>query len=175
MTGRAKLVAQGVAVAVVAGLLAVLGWRLATQDTSPLRGTAPDFTLPRLDTAGDLHLVSLRGKAVVMNFWASWCIPCKQEAPVLQAAWKRWSAQGLVVLGVDAEDFSGDARSFMRRYGVSYPVVRDGPGKVKGTYRVDGFPETYFVDRKGTIVGDHVKGPVTSEVLERNVRLALGS
>jgi cytochrome c biogenesis protein CcmG/thiol:disulfide interchange protein DsbE len=170
-----KLGLQAASVALVAGLLALLVYKLATDRTSAATGPAPNFTLPRLDAGGQLALSSLRGKAVVLNFWASWCIPCKQEAPELQAASQRWQGKDVVVLGIDAQDFSGDAKSFMRKYKVRYPVVRDGSGKVVGKYGVAGFPETFFVDRDGRIVGDHVQGPVSRDVLERNIRRALES
>lgn len=166
---------QALSVAVVVGLLAILAWRLATERHSPVKGTAPDFTLPRLDRQGVLRLASLRGKAVVLNFWASWCVPCKEEAPELQAAYRRWSGQGVVFVGIDGQDFSGDARRFMKKYNVTYPVVRDGPGKVVNTYGVTGFPETFFVDRRGRIVGDHISGPASKEALDQNIRRALAS
>ena len=85
--------------------------------------TAPAFTLDRLDTDGRLAIDDLKGKAVVVNFWASWCIPCRDEAPVLQKTFERYRDRGLVVLGVDVNDFRQDARRFMDRYGVTYPVV----------------------------------------------------
>ncbi|HKP17540.1 MAG TPA: TlpA disulfide reductase family protein [Gaiellaceae bacterium] len=175
MARPVKLGLQAASVALVAGLLALLIYKLATDRTSAATGPAPNFTLPRLDADGHLQLASLRGQAVVLNFWASWCNPCKQEAPELQAAAQRWAGKDVVVLGIDAQDFSGDAKSFMRKYKVRYPVVRDGSGQVVGKYGVEGFPETFFVDRQGRIVGDHVQGPVSRDVLERNIRRALES
>jgi len=82
---------------------------------------------------------------------------------------------GRVFVGVDAQDFSGDARKFGKHYEITYPLVHDGSGKVVGDYGVVGFPETFFVDRNGHIVGDHVDGPVSNELLDRNIRLALRS
>ena len=175
MPARLKIGLQALTVAVVAALIGIFAWRLATQRTTPATGTAPNFTLPRRNAGGPLQLASLRGKAVVLNFWASWCIPCKQEAPQLQSASQRWGGRGVVVVGIDSQDFSGDARRFMRKYSVTYPVVRDGSGKIVGRYGVDGFPETFFVDRRGRIVGDHIQGPVTRDALERNIRRALAS
>ena len=148
MTGRLRLVGQVAAVAVVAALLGLLGWKL-TQDESAVTSqldkggspTAPAFTLERLDGKGDLALESLRGKAIVLNFWASWCGPCKDETPLLQQGWKRWQGKDVVFVGVDVKDFRGDAKDFLARYGVT------------------GFPETYFIDGVGR-VRYRIAGPV---------------
>ena len=171
MTGRARLVAQGIAVAGVVALLGLLVWKVAfdrsggaaaqlARGETPL---APAFVLERLDTEGTLDLASLRGKGVVLNFWASWCIPCRDEAPVLEQAWRENRARGLVVVGIDAQDFKGDARRFMRRFGLTYPVVYDGKGSTLGRYGVTGFPETFFVDRAGKLVGERIAGGVDTE------------
>ena len=170
-----KLTAQALALGLVAALLALLGWRLSHDGQSPAKGPAPRFSLPRLDGSGDVELSAFRGKAVVLNFWASWCYPCKREAPELEAAWKRWRERGVVVVGVDARDFSGDAKKFGEKFDLTYPLVHDGSGTVIGDYGVTGFPETFFVDRSGHIVGDHVDGPVSRELLDRNIQLALRS
>lgn len=135
--------------------------------------TAPDFSLPRLNDDGQLRLSSLRGKAVLLNFWASWCVPCKEEARLLEAAARRYRAAGLVVVGVDAQDFRGDARRFVERYGLSYPVVRDDGTSTLTHYGVTGFPETWFVDRSGHLVGEHVRGPLTREQLVQNIAIAI--
>lgn len=164
--------AQGLAVATVAGLLALLVWKMTHQPSVP-EGMAPNFTLPRLDQRGDLQLASLRGKAIVINFWASWCIPCKEEAPRLEAAARRWADRGVVVVGVDSQDFRGDARRVAKRYGMSDQIVHDGPGRTRDSYGVTGFPETFFVDRRGKLVGEHIQGPVTERQLNDNIKLAL--
>ena len=174
MAGRVKLGAQGLAVAVVAGLLVLLIWKV-THQPQAARGTAPDFTLPRLDRSGELRLASLRGKAVVLNFWASWCIPCKEEARVLEAAWRRWRSRDVVVVGIDSQDFTGDARRFARRYGMTYPLVHDGAGKTRTAYGVPAYPETFVVSRRGRIIG-HIAGQIAESdipVLERHIVDAL--
>ena len=75
-----------------------------------------------------------------MNFWASWCIPCKEEAPLLEAAWRKWRSKGVVVVGIDANDFKSDARRFARRYKVTYPLVHDGPGDLLDDYGLSALP-----------------------------------
>jgi cytochrome c biogenesis protein CcmG/thiol:disulfide interchange protein DsbE len=166
MTRRLRLGGQVAAVALVAALLGLLGWKLAqgeSEVTASLQrgGTpaAPDFTLEQLDGRGDLSLASLRGKTVVLNFWASWCGPCKEETPLLQKGYERWRDKDVVFVGVDVKDFRGDAREFVARYDVTYPNVYDGKGSTVGRYGVTGFPETFFVDASGR-VRHRIAGPV---------------
>jgi cytochrome c biogenesis protein CcmG/thiol:disulfide interchange protein DsbE len=184
MARRGKIVLQAAAVLVVALLVALLGWQVFRTDKGrDLSGkvdkggrpAAPTFTLDRLDGDGKLSLASFRGKAVILNFWASWCVPCKEESPRLQDFWERNRSKGVVVVGIDAQDFDFDARRFVDRYGLTYPILRDKHGSTLGHYGISGFPETWFVDRRGRLVGKHIEGPVSDEELERYVRLALQS
>ncbi len=183
MAGRLKLILQAAAVSVVVGLLVLLAWQVVkTEEGRALDDklaageapAAPSFSLPLLDGDGTLALASLRGKVLVLNFWASWCGPCKDEAPLLEDVWRRYRDRGVVVVGIDAQDFKADARRFVARYGVTYPIVHDGSGSTLGRYGVTGFPETWFVDGRGRLVGERVQGPVTEEQLVRNIELALG-
>ena len=160
MSARMRLVAQAAAVALVVALLGLLVWKVAVGSGDEVTGAlaagnrpqAPDFTLSRLNGSGELSLDSTRGQAVVLNFWASWCIPCKDETPLLQRAWLQWKSRGVVFIGVNAKDFRGDARRFLRRYSVTYPNVYDGEGSTLGRYGVTAFPETYFLDQRGRVV-----------------------
>jgi cytochrome c biogenesis protein CcmG, thiol:disulfide interchange protein DsbE len=174
---RFKTGAQIAALGVVVGLLGLLVWKIVNQDESQAHknAPAPSFTLPRLDKTGDLSLASLKGKAVVINFWASWCAPCRDEVPTLEKAWKRHRHEGLVVLGVDQQDLSGDARAFARKYGMTYPLVRDGPGHVVAKYGLTGVPETFFVGRSGKLVGPHVEGRVSERQLAEGIHAAMTS
>ena len=177
---RLKYGLQALTVLAVVGLLALLIWKVVHQDKGPKLGggrtpPAPQFALSKLDGSGKLHLESLRGKVVVLNFWASWCAPCKSEAPRLEAAWRRYRDRGVVVVGVDGQDFSGDAKRFIRKYKLTYPNVHDGPGNTGSKYGVTGYPETYFVDRRGRLVGDRVVGEVSAEKLTAGIQRALQS
>ncbi len=170
--GRLKFGAQALALALVLGLLSLLVWRVVHGSPGRPAGTAPSFRLSRLEGSGQVSLASLRGKVVVLNFWASWCIPCKQEAAILESGWQRWRDRGVVVLGVDSEDFTGDGKAFAAHYGVTYPLVHDGPGSVKDRYGVTGYPETFFIDALGKVV-HYIAGPVTRSTFDTNVRKAL--
>jgi cytochrome c biogenesis protein CcmG, thiol:disulfide interchange protein DsbE len=182
LAGRARLFLQIPALALVVLLLVLLGVHLLANgsgralDAALAAGrtaNAPEFSLRRLNGQGSLRLRSLRGHPVVVNFWASWCVPCTQEAPLLEEAAERYRAAGVVVVGIDAQDFRSDARHFIHHYGLTYPVVREGGSSTLTHYDVTGFPETWFVDRAGRVVGEHVKGPLTRERLTRDIAIAM--
>jgi cytochrome c biogenesis protein CcmG/thiol:disulfide interchange protein DsbE len=179
---RMKLAGQMVAVGLVASMLGLLAWKVTHDDTgNPAaafeRGenpVAPVFTLDRMDADGELRLSSLRGKVVVVNFWAAWCDPCKKEMPRLEDAWRRYRDRGVTFVGVNTTDFSGDAQRFLRRYQVTFPIVRDGNGRVLARYGGLPIPWTYFVGRDGRIVG-YIRGEVTEDALEDGLRQALAA
>ncbi len=167
------------------GLLAVLWIALLTPaknsnnsaGSDPLLGKpAPDFTLALLGKqAGPaLHLADLKGKLVVINFWASWCDPCKQEAPLLQAQWQRAKAQGVVFIGVDFQDGQSAALSFVQQNGLTYTNVVDPNGSTGINYGLTGVPETFFIDRHGVIVNT-VRKELTAHVLQSGVAALLRS
>ena len=176
MTRSLKLTGQAFALVAVAGLLGLLVWRLTHQTHAPkIGGPAPNFTLRRIDAGGRLDLASLRGKPVVINFWASWCVPCKGEAAMLEQAWNRYKSQGVVFVGVDYHDVTSDARTFMSHHGITYPIVQDGSGSIGDRYGLTGVPETYFVDRQGRLVGTHIVGTITNQAsaFRSGIRAAL--
>ena len=111
---------------------------------------APDFTL-QLFSGETLRLADLRGKPVLINYWAAWCPPCRDEAPVLERVWQEYRAKDVVFVGVDIWDSEDEARKFLDRYGISYPNGQDPRGTTAIDYAVRGIPETFFVDRQGQI------------------------
>ena len=184
MARRAKLILQAAAVLVVACLVVLLGWQVAKQEEGRglaaalergERPLAPQLEFEPLAGEETIRLADYRGKAVVLNFWASWCEPCKKEAPLLQEAWERYRDDGLVVLGIDAQDFRSDAQAFVERYGLTYPIAYDGNGASLGRFGNTGFPETWFMGRDGRLVGEHIVGEFDRQQLEENVRAALGT
>jgi cytochrome c biogenesis protein CcmG/thiol:disulfide interchange protein DsbE len=173
MTRRLKMIAQLVALAGVAGLLALLVWKLGHQEHAPPVGAvAPTFTLRRLEGDGRVSLASYRGKPVVLNFWASWCEPCKSEAKVLERDWTSYRNRGVVFLGVDYHDLASDARTFVSKHALTFTMLEDGSGKVTGSYGISQVPETYVLSRQGKVVA-HLAGPITDPSFANEFRTAL--
>jgi cytochrome c biogenesis protein CcmG, thiol:disulfide interchange protein DsbE len=184
--GALRWVARGAAIVVAAAFLALLAYGLATKgpdktiDDSLARSKAtpaPNFTLDvlsrgrggnaklaRATADGRLSLRELRGSPVILNFWASWCIPCRDEAPNLQGTWEVERADGVIVLGLDQQDITDDARVFIDEFALTYPMVRDGGDDTAHRYGNTGIPETYFISARGDVVG-HVIGAVSNNAL----------
>ncbi|TML92183.1 MAG: TlpA family protein disulfide reductase [Actinobacteria bacterium] len=166
-----------VALGIVAALLCLLAYGvLTTGRGSPLdaavargeRPAAPALALPPLEGGGATSLAAYRGRVVVLNYWASWCTPCRQEAPLLERWQARVARRGGTVLGVDALDVTTDARKFIREFHITYPVLRDRDGDTQKRFGVTGFPETIVLDRRGRVAGVR-RGPVDDAFLRHVV------
>jgi len=169
------------AVAAIVGVIALLGllaYGLVAADPDHgiddalARGEtvdAPDFDLRQLSGGGSQSLADYRGKVVVLNAWASWCDPCRKESPLLERWHKRISRDGRgTVLGIDALDVDGDARAFVREYGLTYPMLRDSEGESLIDYGVAGYPETFVINERGEIVALR-RGAVDEQWMRENV------
>jgi cytochrome c biogenesis protein CcmG/thiol:disulfide interchange protein DsbE len=140
---------------------------------NPLKGRpAPDFQLAALGMkqASTLGLASLKGKAVVLNFWSSSCAPCQEEAGLLQSTWQRMQSKGVVFVGVDFEDTQGDGLSFLQKHGITYPNVLDANGATAINYGVTYTPTTYFINSKGVVVS-MIPREMTAQDLQTNLQL----
>ena len=140
---------------------------------NPLKGRpAPDFKLAALGTGQGtaLDLASFKGKAVVLNFWSSSCVPCQQEAPLLQSTWQQMKAKGIVFVGVDFEDAQSDGLSFLQKNGITYPNVLDVNGATAINYGVTYTPTTYFINKQGVVVS-MIPREMTAQELQKNVQL----
>ncbi len=132
------------------------------------REPAPKLRLPPLGGGRPISLSAFRGRVVVLNYWASWCEPCRQESPLLQRWHERIERRGGTVLGVDVLDVTEDAQAFVREYGLSYPMLRDPGGDTLKSFGVVAYPETFVLDRRGHIAASR-RGPVDEAFLERTV------
>ena len=159
-------------------LVAVLAYGLSTKNTNQTveetfaagsRPQVPATTLPKLGGAGQMSLASLKGQVVVLNFWASWCTPCRAEAPLLERWQREMASNRGTVVGVDVLDVTSDAQSFIRRFGLTYPQLRDADGSKLGGFQVSGYPETVLIDRSGRIAA-HFRGPVDQQFFDQRVR-----
>lgn len=184
-----------IAVSLVAGFLGLLGWatlraapgnslpaRVAAGEQPPAPGFALDVLWPRAATwppsarralnDGRVELRELRGRPLVVNFWASWCIPCRDEAPILNASAQAHAGK-VIFLGIDVQDLREDALAFSREFETPYVSVRDRGNKTYEAYGLTGVPETYYVDAAGRVVA-HAPGAVSRESLEAGIAIIQG-
>lgn len=149
------------AAALVIGLAIVLVWRLLHQPPAARAGrSVPTFALPQLTKAGKLSLASFKGRPVVLNFWASDCVPCKQEMPALKKLAHRSSAGSLAIVGVVEQDSRADAKRYALSHALNFANVFDADYDVAGRFRVIGTPETFVLDREHRLVA-RLTGPIT--------------
>ena len=174
--GRRSIVIAAVAIPVLA-FLAILAW--ASFTSGPARGglavnantveldafgeAAPEFSL-ELMGGGGITSDELEGRVVMLDFWASWCAPCREEAPVLAQVYAEYRDRGVEFVGVNLWDNAGDAEVFLQQQGHKYPNGVDEGGKIAISYGVRGIPEKFFIDRQGRIVRKF-SGPMTEDRL----------
>ncbi len=160
---RSVRIWQALFVAVPLLFVALLAVRLYQTNTSEQRaaGIAPDFAFTTFE-GESIHLTDLRGQGVVLNFWASWCDPCRQEADMLEATWQREKENGIVFLGLDYLDQEPAAKAYLDEFRVSYPNGPDLQSKAARDYGIKGVPETFFIDAEGKIAF-MVIGPIVNQ------------
>ncbi len=156
----------------VVALLGILAWgtvrheRSAAVGAALARGQAPP--LPAATLLGfdgrPVRLTDLRGHPLVLNFWASWCVPCAEEGPILEGISREFRTSGLIVVGIDTQDLEQPARHFVTRYGITYMNVRDPDGALGRMFGTTGVPETFFVSADGL-----VRGTFPGEQVDRSV------
>ena len=164
-------------IATLAALVGLLAYGVASKGTDTSiddavaageRIEAPGAKLRVLGRSGEAALADYRGQVVVLNFWASWCKPCTEELPLLERTQKRIAPRQATVLGVNYKDVSDDALVFVRRFGLTFPTLRDRDGTYAERYAARAFPETFVVDRKGRIAARR-RGPVDQRWLDRTL------
>src|SRR6266487_1244354 len=144
-----------------------------TNTNDPLIGhPAPDFTLDALNLRPDVpvSLSSFKGKPIILNVWNSTCLPCINEAHLLQSLWQKVKSQGVVFIGIDFQDLKGDGLSFLKKYSVTYPNVLDVSGSTAISYGVTATPETLFINRQGVVVS-RVISELTEQSFQSNLQL----
>ena len=158
----AVLLAVAVVALLVFGLLSKGNSRLA------IGASAPAPTLPKLTEKGSGSLKEYRGKWVLVNFWASWCIPCQDEAPALAKFQQEHGGKNFTVLGIDTQDISDDGVKFAKKFGLDYPLLHDGNGDNSHEFGTTGVPENFLIEPSGKLAWFE-PGPVDSKILEEHV------
>jgi cytochrome c biogenesis protein CcmG/thiol:disulfide interchange protein DsbE len=154
----------------VCAVIGLLGFGLLSkgETTIALGEPVPDRVLPVLGGPGKGSIADYRGRWVLVNLWASWCPPCRQEAPELDAFARRWQKRGLTVLGIDVQDNSDDALAFLREYRIDYPQLRSVGDERSEAFGATGVPENFLVDPRGRLALIW-RGVVDREFLEQRV------
>ena len=166
-----------VVIAVAALLVGLLTYGVAAQGTDSTidralqegrRAPAPGAALPKLGATGEGTVDDYRGRVVLVNFWASWCPPCTDELPLLQRTQRSMEAKGATVLGINTRDATEDAMAFVRRFGLTFPSLRDGSGDFAERWGLTGYPESFLLDEQGRVAAA-VHGPLTQRWIDEHV------
>lgn len=159
-----------IAVLVAVAIVALLVWGLVSKGNSRLAvgEEAPAPSLPKLVKSGSGSLKEYRGKWVLVNFWASWCIPCRDEAPALEKFQREHGGMNFTVVGIDTQDISDDGAKFAKEYGISYPLLHDGNGDNGHEFGTTGVPENYLLEPNGKLAWSEPR-PVDATILEEHV------
>lgn len=167
-TPKPKRTGVIVTFAVILALLGLLAWGLRKVQAGPLsNGIAPDFTLTTFD-GRTVTLTELRGHVVIINFWASWCVPCREEAAYLEQTWQKYEDEGVVFIGVDWVDTEKEALAYIDEFDITYLNGPDLGTRIAQAYNIQGVPETFFVAKNGEIRGVHI-GPLKSPELDEKI------
>ena len=172
-TGSSRNLSTYLSIVIGLALLALLtyGFLSSREGGRPQPGElVPDFSFTLMD-GSEVTSTDLRGQIVVLNFWASWCAPCRREAPALQSVWEAHKDQQVTFIGVTYHDAKDASLSFIEEYGITYPNGVDEKGQVSRDYGVVAVPETYVIDREGRLNWFQI-GEVQAEVLTRQLELA---
>jgi cytochrome c biogenesis protein CcmG, thiol:disulfide interchange protein DsbE len=181
LTGQGKVKSRRMGAAIVLGIVVVfVGGLLTLMMVKPPQKSlcdeaAPDFSVKLFDeyrggwSTDTVSLANLRGKGVVLNFWASWCKPCEEEAATLESTWKQFQNKGIVFAGIDYLDQEPSAKRYLANFQVSYPNGPDLEGKISQRYAIRGVPETFFIDPEGKLVGCRQVGPIDETELQRRI------
>lgn len=154
------------------GLLALLAWGLIDSRSGVVSsGIAPDFTLESFE-GKTITLSELKGQVVVINFWASWCPPCREEAAYLEATWRKYKDQGVIFIGVDYADTEAEALAYIDEFDITYFNGPDLGTRISQAYNIQGVPETFFVGKDGEIQDVHI-GPLFAPTLDQKIESLL--
>jgi cytochrome c biogenesis protein CcmG/thiol:disulfide interchange protein DsbE len=149
-------------------LLGLMGWGLVRAQRGQVQaGQAPDFTLTTFDNR-QVSLKDLRGNVVVVNFWASWCLPCRSEAPYLEKTWRKYKDQGVVFIGINYVDTEPNALAYIKEFDNTYINGPDLGTRISQAYGIKGVPETFYVGKNGELRGLKI-GPLESPELEQKI------
>ena len=158
----------GLAFVVVLSLLGLLAWGLKKAQAGPIdKGSAPDFSITGFD-GRKATLSELRGQVVIVNFWASWCPPCREEAAYLEETWRKYKDKGVVFIGVDWVDTEKAALAYIDEFDITYINGPDIGTRIATAYNIQGVPETFYVAKNGELRGVHI-GPLKTPELDNKI------